>query len=509
MGVRIEVGRNDLPTTCPELMKEWADDRDPTSVTAGSRYRAAWRCSTCDFPWSAVVVSRSKGAGCPRCAGRVPMPGKSFGDIHPRLVDEWDAWDTRSPFDTSPRSNFRAKWVCAFGHAWVARVADRAAGTGCRVCGGKEVLEGFNDLASHFPKIAAEWDTSNDVSPSQVFKTSGRTYTWVCPNRHTWSATVAARTSGGNSCPKCSGRKAAKGETDLATTHPHVAKEWHPDNLVEVDTVKRGSSVVEYLWKCTKGHVQKKTVRDRVEFGCTTCSRKGRTSKGERDLAAFMVSLNVGEVETSVRHLPSLREVDIAIHGLKVAMEFNGVYWHSTAIRNDTNFHLNKYLAAKNDGYLLIQIWEDDWRDDRDSVCDMIRSVVCELPPLPSAHKAKAVVSGGRVTITEERSTVFSARVRCARNVVTVSDIRTSIDCADGVALAKRCIMRSFPHARALRVVDDLCMSHERSLLKAGRIVRYLPPRATALANGKRVAISDAGGNAHRVFDAGRAVYEV
>lgn len=506
MGVRIVVGVNDLPSTHPHLVTEWRDTRDASTVTAGSHYKAAWECSRCAYPWQAVISSRSKGAGCPRCAGRVPFPGKSFGDQFPELVTEWDDANSMSPLSIGPKSNIRAWWVCALGHRWKARVADRTGGTGCRVCAGKEVLAGFNDLASSYPHVAAEWHPSNSVSADQVTKTSGKRFLWLCAKKHRWTATVAARTSGGNKCPYCSGRRAIRGSTDLLTTHPDVAAEWHPSNSVNVFEVKRGSSVDEYMWVCGKGHVQRKTVRDRVEFGCTTCSKKGRTSRGERELSAFLVGLGVGEVETSVRHLPSLREVDAAIHSLKVAVEFNGVYWHSTAIRPDSNFHLNKYLAAREDGYLLIQVWEDDWRDHRERTKMRIRSVLGLLPPVPP--RSRVHVNASSAVMVHGNHEVFRADYRVFRGTLTISDVHGVVDYASAVERVASEVTSQDSSISRVRIYDDLCASHEDALLTLGYVrQKTLAPKETWLSNGSRVPFSREVERAHRVFDAGTGVY--
>lgn len=504
MGVRVVVGVNDLPSTHPHLVKEWRDARDAGTVTAGSHYKVSWECSRCSYLWQAVISSRSKGSGCPRCAGKVPFPGKSLGDQFPGLVDEWDDANSMSPLSIGPKSGIRAWWVCALGHRWKARVADRTSGTGCRVCAGKEVLAGFNDLASTHPHLAREWHPDNPISADQVTKTSGKTFRWLCAHDHHWTATVAARTSGGNKCPYCSGRRAIRGSTDLLTTHPNVAAEWHPSNPVNVFEVKRGSSVDVYMWVCGKGHVQRKTVRDRVEFGCTTCSKKGRTSKGERELSAFLVSLGIGEVETSVRHLPSLREVDAAIHSIKVAVEFNGVYWHSTAIRPDSDFHLKKYLAAREDGYLLVQVWEDDWRDHKERTKMRIMSVLGVLPPAPPRCVVR--VDSTNATIVRGKDELFSARYTVSRGALTISNACGVVDYANSMTRVTSALLGCNSGISRVRVHDDLCASHENALIAIGfKHHRTLEPSETWLFKGSRVNNEVDG--AHRVFDAGTGVY--
>jgi len=68
---KIWIGFNDLPTTNPTLASEWHPTLNetllPTMVTKGSNKKVWWRCSE-GHEWQALVSSRNKGNGCPRCA---------------------------------------------------------------------------------------------------------------------------------------------------------------------------------------------------------------------------------------------------------------------------------------------------------------------------------------------------------------------------------------------------------------------------------------------------------
>ena len=55
----------------------------------------------------------------------------------------------------------------------------------------------------------------------------------------------------------------------------------------------------------------------------------------------------------------------------KVAIEFNGLYWHSEKFK-ERNYHRDKALAAEKAGWRLIHVWEDDWRDKPEVVKKML-----------------------------------------------------------------------------------------------------------------------------------------
>ena len=56
-------------------------------------------------------------------------------------------------------------------------------------------------------------------------------------------------------------------------------------------------------------------------------------------------------------------ECDIILPSHKLAIEANGLYWHTEEYKSPTS-HIDKKKKVENYGYNLIQIWEDDWRNE-------------------------------------------------------------------------------------------------------------------------------------------------
>ena len=150
----------------------------------------------------------------------------------------------------------------------------------------RKVLNGVADLATLHPDLAAQWHPDNDKTPDRVSCGSHYKAMWVCPtdSRHVWEAQVTKRVNG-NGCPVCSGRKVIAGVNDLATTHPEVATQWHPDNRNTPAEVSYGSNK-RYMWVCPSGHEWGETPNRRtaLNYGCPVCSGK-RTIHGVNDLA--------------------------------------------------------------------------------------------------------------------------------------------------------------------------------------------------------------------------------
>ena len=69
------------------------------------------------------------------------------------------------------------------------------------------------------------------------------------------------------------------------------------------------------------------------------------------------------------------KELDIVVESEKVAIEFNGVYWHSEKYQPRLS-HFEKFKNAQDAGYRLLQIWEDDWVERRSIVESHVRHVL-------------------------------------------------------------------------------------------------------------------------------------
>jgi hypothetical protein len=293
------VGETDLGTLDPNLALEWHPTKNgdvtPRDVTSGTPRKVWWLCSE-GHEWQAAVYSRRSGRGCPVCAGQQVQAG--FNDLATRnlgLAAEWHP--TRngdlSPREVSPGSHKRVWWLCARGHEWETSIKDRNTGTGCPICAGKEVLSGFNDLATTNPALAAEWHElkNGDLTPRDVTSGTSRKAWWLCIQGHEWNAAIVARNSG-SGCPYCSGRFAILGETDLATTNPGLAAEWHPtrNGALTPQDVFAGAAKKAW-WLCARGHEWQAAGYSRhTGVGCPYCSGT-LVIPGETDLASVHPNL--------------------------------------------------------------------------------------------------------------------------------------------------------------------------------------------------------------------------
>ena len=113
---------------------------------------------------------------------------------------------------------------------------------------------------------------------------------WRCEHGHEWQA-KAYSIKAGCGCPYCAGKRSIVGETDLATTHPHIAKMWSPRNALAPTQVTAGSHKKVWLI-CDHGH-EWETQVDTVALlgsGCPYCAGK-KAIPGETDLATLRIDI--------------------------------------------------------------------------------------------------------------------------------------------------------------------------------------------------------------------------
>jgi len=103
---------------------------------------------------------------------------------------------------------------------------------------------------------------------------------------------------------------------------------------------------------------------------CTICNPIKSNIGLQSKLNNFIKNLEL-IIKYNDRTIIKPLELDIYIPEMKIAFEFNDVYWHNE-LHKENNYHLNKTEECEKQGIQLIHIWEDDWIYKQDIVKSMI-----------------------------------------------------------------------------------------------------------------------------------------
>jgi hypothetical protein len=101
---------------------------------------------------------------------------------------------------------------------------------------------------------------------------------------------------------------------------------------------------------------------------CYICQPAG--SVAQQEISDY-ISLMGLSIKRNDRVQLDGQELDIFIPSHNLAVEYNGLYWHSD-LHKSSIYHQNKSKLAGSKGVQLVHVFEDDWRDRPDIVKSMI-----------------------------------------------------------------------------------------------------------------------------------------
>lgn len=122
----------------------------------------------------------------------------------------------------------------------------------------------------------------------------------------------------------------------------------------------------KYPFRCKKCNtlVEKNLRIDYEPLRCFTCLPKidtGGQSILEKEVSDYIKQLDPNSIEHD-RTLINPLELDIVSHKYKIAIEVDGLYWHSeNSGKKQKFYHFQKRKTTNSVGYRLIQIFEDEW----------------------------------------------------------------------------------------------------------------------------------------------------
>ncbi len=402
-GKKVLEGYNDIATTHPFLIKFWHPDLNktinPNTVTRGYGKKAWWTCIN-GHEYESLISNRiNVGDRCSYCDGQKLITGENdLATRNPTLAKQWHPTlnNNLTPKLLTQGSNRKVWWLCSnCGEAWQAIVANRVqkpTNRGCPTCAGKKIKNGYNDLATLFPKIAEEIHPTknNKLIPSQIAGkelTAGKDLTlwWLCDNGHEYKAKIHDRTYKNQGCNKCYHLELPTNSTSFITSHPDLLKEWDKikNASLKPENVATHSSK-KVWWVCEEGHSWEAIISNRTRYssGCPTCWKSKNYSLAEKEIGQFLEKMDV-KIEYNTRKYLDGKEIDIYLPEYNFGIEYNGLYWHSEAAGKNKKYHQLKTELAKKNNIELFQIWEDDWVEKKDII---LRHIAYKIGKLKNIH---------------------------------------------------------------------------------------------------------------------------
>lgn len=175
----------------------------------------------------------------------------------------------------------------------------------------------------------------------------------------------------GTKCPRCNGGHYEK-----------TIKEFKEDVYNQVG--EEYSVIGEYTSNCEKiemkhnkcGNIYSVSPSNFLQgYRCPKCSRN-MISNIEKEIFDFIKNDLKENIIENDRKVLNGKEIDIYIPEKKVAIEFDGLYWHSENVGTNKNYHLEKTKLCKEKNIRLIHIFEDEWNNKESIVKSKIRYIL-------------------------------------------------------------------------------------------------------------------------------------
>ena len=209
-------------------------------------------------------------------------------------------------------------------------------------------------------QLAKEWHPTKNLplKVESVYAYDNKKVWWLCTKGHEFQGVIRQRNNSNSSCPYCTHQKVLKGETDLETVNPFLAKEWHPTkngNLHPFDIFPNHHKKV--WWLCPFGHEYEATPlhRNSGKTGCPICSKERQTSFPEQ-VIFYYFSKHFPNVKN--RYIIDGVEFDIFLLDYNIGIEYDGNVFHNNIKKINKDNAKNRFSKQK--GITLYRIIEDD-----------------------------------------------------------------------------------------------------------------------------------------------------
>ena len=163
----------------------------------------------------------------------------------------------------------------------------------------------------------------------------------------------------------------------------------HPDDVVVLKSGVR--SDIKIRTKCpvcgkydyhTTYHIINYEALATCQRMCSCCSKSFSTSKYEQEIADYISTFYDGECIRNDRLVLNGKELDLYYPEKKIAIEFNGDYWHNES-HQSRDYHYNKYIACRDLNITLVSIFESDWnrrkKDIKEYILDLFSGIENKL----------------------------------------------------------------------------------------------------------------------------------
>jgi len=255
--------------------------------------------------------------------------------------------------DTYKNVHIKLKLECDKGHEYESNFNNFKKGNRCPVCAGKK-KHTYNEVRQYIEN--QDYTLLSDTYNNAHTKLKVR-----CDKGHEYEVSFA-NFQQGYRCPVCAG--------NVKLTYNYVKQYIEKEGYTLLSNAYK-NAFNKLKIKCPKGH-EYEVKFNNFQQGqrCPLCFNETMSSKAEKELAEFIKALLydknvlINDRTQIINPLTGKNlEHDIFVPELKIAIEYNGTYWHSleNAVRNDKI----KREQCKEKSINLLIVKEGKWIENK------------------------------------------------------------------------------------------------------------------------------------------------
>ena len=264
-------------------------------------------------------------------------------------------------------NNKKVKIICPeHGEFWQTPAAHIFLKSGCPKCAHKGLSK--EEIIQEFKKVHGD---KYDYSKS-ILDDFSKKVCIICPEHGEFWQTPTKHLRG-QGCPKC-GKKMSK-EKQIFSNEDFIKKSNEIfQNKYDYSQTEYTGSHEDITIICPKhGPFIQKAYYHLAGHGCPHCGNI--ISNAETEIGEFLKSLTYKVILRDKTILDNKQELDIFIPEKSIAIEYDGLFWHSDVFK-EKNYHLQKTEECNKKNIRLIHIFEDEWIDKKNIVKSMLKNIL-------------------------------------------------------------------------------------------------------------------------------------
>ena len=325
--------------------------------------------------WQTPYVHNNLKCGCPKC-GHVKTNNAKKLNKQQFIEKAREVHGNKYDYSKVEYINSQTKVciICPEHGEFLQTPSAHLNGQGCSKCfsNKKRILYSFNK--QQFIEKAKSIH-GNKYNYSKINYINANTKVCIiCPEHGEFWQTPYVHNNLKCGCPKCGRINASLGETMKVEDFINKVREVH-GNKYDYSKVEYVKSKIPVRIICHKQGEFLQTPDAHIHgSGCQICSNSKST--GEEEILKFLKEICNENIESRNRNVIKPQELDIFIPSKNIAIEFDGLRWHSELFNKDKNYHLHKTELCKKNGITLIHIFEDEWIYYKDIVKEKLRHIL-------------------------------------------------------------------------------------------------------------------------------------